>query len=156
LKERFWDFAILNFCFMKYYILDGMVEHNLLVVLIMYVIWVWIFTSMSLCFQHLKDQLSLLCNFKNMFSFCTRFVMRVANWTYMELDSCSNTISMGFFLNHPLRSWSLLGVWFQGDEMRIAFWNVGMGMLFIINLWWIGSNWQLQQWLTIWFMEDAK
>lgn len=51
-----------------------------------------------------------------MFSFCTRFVMRVANWTYMELDSCSNTNLMGFFYNHPLRSWSLLGVWSQGDE----------------------------------------
>lgn len=156
MKERFWEFAILNFCFMKYYTLDGMVEHNLLVVLIMHVILSLDFHKHVIMLSNLKDQLSLLCHFKNMFSFCIRFVMRVANWTYMELDSCSNTILVGFFLNRSLRSWSLLGVWSQGDEMRIAFWNVGMGMLFIINLWWVGSNWQLQQWLTIWFIEDAK
>lgn len=156
MKERFWEFAILNFCFMKYYTLDGMVEHNLLVVLIMHVILSLDFHKHVIMLSNLKDQRSLLCHFKNMFSFCIRFVMRVANWIYMELDSCSNTILVGFFLNRPLRSWSLLGVWSQGDEMRIAFWNVGMGMLFIINLWWVGSNWQLQQWLTIWFIEDAK
>lgn len=156
MKERFWEFAILNFCFMKYYTLDGMVEHNLLVVLIMHVTLSLDFHKHVIMLSNLKDQLSLLCHFKNMFSFCIRFVMRVANWTYMELDSCSNTILVGFFLNRSLRSWSLLGVWSQGDEMRIAFWNVGMGMLFIINLWWVGSNWQLQQWLTIWFIEDAK